>query len=150
MENFRNVLKKRIALGIAFNVLAVTFIVLTGTNSNMIPNINKNTADMIHGFQVGIFAHLQIIMLVYIFKYKRALKNEDELKELYIEENDERKKLIKDKIGGVGFNFILGVIATATVISGFFHELVFITLLGVLFFIVLVKGVLKIYYRNKF
>lgn len=150
MENFRNVLKKRVSFGIGFNVLAVIFIVLTGAYGNMTSNINDNMTDMIHGFQVGIFLGLQIVMLKYICKYRKALKTEDELKKLYIEENDERTKLIEDKIGGVGFNFILGVIATATVISGFFHQLVFITLLGVLFFIVLVKGILKIYYRNKF
>lgn len=111
---------------------------------------SENIGDFISGFQVGIFIGLQIAVLTYIAKYRKALKDELQLKKLYVEENDERTKLINDKIGGVGFNFTLGVIATATVISGFFHQIIFITLLVVLSFIVLEKGFLKLYYRNKF
>lgn len=149
MERFKNVLKKRIALMALFNVLAIGFIALTGIYENMTAKGSENIADMIHGFQVGIFVCLQLMICVYILKYQRALINEAELNKLYIVENDERTKFIKDKIGGVGFNFCLGLIATATVISGFFHQIVFITLLGVLIFIVLVKGFLKIYYKVK-
>lgn len=150
MENFRKVLKKRLSLMVVFNALAAVFIALTAVYGNMTTASNENVADMIHGFQIGIFIGLELIMLVYITKYRKALKDEDKFKRVYIEENDERTKLIQDKIGGVGFNFALGAIATATVISGFFHQLVFLTLLGVLIFVVLVKGFLKLYYRNKF
>ncbi|MGB7605715.1 MAG: hypothetical protein WBL93_09585, partial [Lutisporaceae bacterium] len=100
--------------------------------------------------QVGIFIGIQIMMLITIAKYERALKDENKLEKLYIEEHDERRKLIQDKIGGIGFNFAIGAIATATVMSGFFHQLVFLTLLWVLILMVFVKGFLKIYYKNKF
>lgn len=150
MKRFKNVLKKRLTLMIVFNGLAVIFISLTAAYGNMTADGNENLTDMIHGFQVGIFIGLQLMMLIFIAKYGKALKNEDALKNLYIVENDERKKLIQDKIGGVGFNFIIGAAATATVMAGFFHQLVFVTLLGVLTFMALVKGVLKLYYRNKF
>lgn len=150
MENFRIVLKKRLSLMVTFNVVIAVFIALTGAYVNLISTGSEHITDMIHGFQIGIFIGLQLIMLVYISKYRNALKFESKLKKLYIEEKDERTKLINDKIGGVGSNFTLGVIATATVMSGFFHQLVFITLLGVLSFIVIVKGILKVYYRNKF
>jgi hypothetical protein len=63
---------------------------------------------------------------------------------------DERRKLIKDKIGGTGLNISLGGIATATIISGFFNEIVFLSLMGALIFMASVKGILKVYYRNKF
>lgn len=150
MENFKNVLKKRLTLMGCFNGLIVVFIVLTSIYSNMLTNGSEHIADMIHGFQVGIFIGLQIVLVMYIAKYIKALKNEDELKKLYIEEHDERTKLIKDKIGGVGFDFSLDAIATATIMAGFFHQMVFVTLLGVLIFMLLVKGFLKVYYRNKF
>lgn len=150
MEKFKSVLKKRISIMLVFNVVAIIFIALTGLFSHMSVGGDEDINDMIHGFQVGIFIGLQMVILIYVTKYRNALKNEDELKKLYIEENDERVKLIKDKIGGVGLNFTLGIIATATVTSGFFNQIVFITLLGVLFFSVIVKGSLKIYYRRKF
>ncbi|MFD1178972.1 hypothetical protein ACFQ3W_22085 [Paenibacillus puldeungensis] len=79
-----------------------------------------------------------------------ALSSEDRLKKMYIEMNDERSKLIKDKIGGMGFNFSIAVVATATIVSGFFHQLVFVTLLAVLIFLVTVKAVLKLYYKKKY
>ncbi len=150
MDKFKGVLKKRINLICGFNGLAVVFIALTFSYGNIVIGNSKNIASMIQGFQAGVFLGLQILFLLYITKYRKALKNDDLLKKLYIEENDERAKLIKDKIGGVGFNFSLGVIATATIISGFFHQMVFATLLGVLIFKVLVKGFLKVYYKRKF
>ena len=145
MEKFKMSLKKRLALMMMFNGVAVIFVLLTGIYGNMMVS-----SDMIHGFQVGVFVGMQIIMIKFITKYKRALSNENELRKIYIEENDERTKHIKDKIGGVGFKFSLGMIATATIIAGFFNEIVFITLCATLMFMALEKGFLKVYYRNKF
>ena len=150
MEKFKMNLKKRLTLMMMFNGVAVIFMVLTGIYGSMIASSNADIADMIHGFQAGIFVGMQIIMIKFITKYKRALNNEGELRKLYIEENDERTKLIKDKIGGVGFNFSLGMIVTAAIIAGFFNQIVFITLSATMFFMALVKGFLKVYYKNKF
>jgi len=135
---------------IAFTAFATVFIVLTAAFVNMTSTTNENISDMISGFQVGVFIGFQLTMLIYISKYTKALKTEDELKKLYIKEHDERTKLIKDKIGGTGFNFSLVAITTAAIMAGFFNELIFFTLLGVLSFMSLLKGFLKLYYRNKF
>lgn len=150
MEKFKGNLKKKLAFMMTFNGLVVIFVVLTAIYGNITTGRSQDIADMIHGFQVGIFIGIQIAMLTYITKYKKALKIENELKKLYIEENDERKKFIQDKIGVIGFTFTLGVIATATVISGFFNQIVFATLFGVLIFIIIVIAFLKFYYDNKF
>ena len=150
MEKFKNVLKRRISLMAAFNGLAIAFIALTGLYGNSTAGNNANISDMIHGSQAGFFIGIQLIMVINITKYRKALKNDEKLKKLYVEETDERTKLIQDKIGGVGFNFTLASIATAAVVSGFFNEIVFKSLAGVLIFIVLVKASLKLYYKNKF
>jgi hypothetical protein len=150
MEKYKKLLKKKLILMATFNGLAVVFIVLTGSMGNITSGVNENIADLIHGVQVGSFIGLQIIMFTYITKYINALRNEDKLKKLFIKEHDERTKLIKDKIGGVGFNFCLGVIAATTIMSGFLNQMVFVTLLSVLIFMSAVKGFLKIYYKNKF
>jgi len=151
MKNFKEVLQKRLLFMGLFNGLAVIFIVLTGAYYDSIAaSGSQNIADMIRGFQVGIFISLQTVLLLYMTKYRKALKDETKLKLLYVEEHDERTKLITDKIGGLGFNFTLASIATATVMAGFFHQTVFITLLLVLIYAVLVKGSLKIYYKNKY
>jgi len=131
MEKFKNVLSKRIVVMNTFNLLAVSFIALSNIYRSTIYTKNVDIADM-------------------IFRYRKALRSETELKKLYIEEMDERRKLIKDKIGGTGLNICLGGIATATIISGFFNEVVFLSLMGALIFMASVKGILKVYYRNKF
>lgn len=133
-----------------FTVFTATFIILTGAFMNITAGTNENISDMIPGFQLGAFVGLQLIMIVYIAKYRKALKTEEELKKMYIKEHDERTKLITDKIGGVGLNFSLVAITIATIMAGFFNQLVFFTLLAILIFMSLVKGTLKIYYRNKF
>ncbi|MBX4258239.1 hypothetical protein KTC96_17930 [Clostridium estertheticum] len=80
----------------------------------------------------------------------KFLYTEDGLKNLYIEEHDEITKLIDDKTGVSGFNFSLIAITTATIIAGFFNQIIFLTLLAVLFFMLLVSAFLKLYYKNKF
>lgn len=150
MENYKKIIKKRMHLAAGFNCLALIFISFTGYRQDVMAIVSGNISDMIRGFQTGVFIGLQLFMVIFITKYRKAIKSEDSLKKLYIEENDERKKLIRDKIGGTGLNFIIGSAAAAVVISGFFSETVFITLLAVLMFIAMVKGFLKLYYRNKF
>ena len=150
MEEYRKVIKKKIGLMAAFNVLAAAFITLIVTSENMTARINEPISDFIHGFQLSIFIFLQFVMIMYITKYGKSLKNEDKLKKLYIKEHDERTTLIRNRIGGIGFNFSLGIIATAAIMAGFFNQMVFVTLLGVLIFMSLIKGFLKVYYKNKF
>lgn len=152
MENYKKVIKRRIRLMAGFNCLAIIFIALTAYYGNVLADKGRSefSQGFIPGFQTGVFIGLQLVVLFFIAKYSKAIKNEQSLKKLYIEENDERKKLIKDKIGGTGLNFIIGSAATAVVISGFLSQTVFITLLAALIFIVMVKAFLKLYYRNKF
>lgn len=149
MEKYRQVTNKKLTLMTTFTAFAAIFIVLTGAFVNMASAINEDVSDMIPGFQVGVFIGFQLIMIIHIAKYRKALKTEDELKKLYIKEHDERTKLIKDKIGGVGFNFSLVAITTAAIIAGFFNQIIFFTLLSILIFMSLSKGFLKIYYKNK-
>lgn len=149
MEKFRVVLKKRVSTGIALNGLAIVTIALMALYARKISVPNDDIADAIHGFQVGVVLGLQLVAGVFMAKYSKALKDDNELKKLYIEENDERTQLISYKAGKVGFCVILGGIGMATVISGFFNPLVFITLLAVLVFTVIVKSTLYMYYRRK-
>lgn len=148
MEKFRGVLKKRVSTGIALNGLAIVTIALMALYARKVSVPNDDIADAIHGFQVGVVLGLQLVAGVFMAKYSKALKDDNELKKLYIEENDEREKLISYKTGKVGFCVILGGIGMATVISGFFNTVVFITLLAVLVFTVIVEGVLYMYYKR--
>ncbi len=150
MEKFKMDLKKRLYGLVGFNLVAVAFIVLTLIYRTKIAGGSQNLSDMIRGYQFGIFTGIQVMMLKDIVNYTRALRDEGRLKKLYIAENDERSRLIQDKIGGVGLNLSLAVLGIASIIAGFFNQLVFLTLVAVLIFMALMKGSLKLYYRRKF
>ncbi|MGF7047668.1 hypothetical protein J2T13_002173 [Paenibacillus sp. DS2015] len=150
MEQFRETLKKRTAEMGGINVIALLFIFVMGRYGLVVVGSSENISDYIHGFQIGIFLGVQIIMLLTIGKYRQAMKDSGKLKELYIKENDERAKLIRDKIGGAGFFLSMGIIAVAVITAGFFNETVFFTLSATLIFLGLVKLILKLYYTKKY
>ncbi|GKU24221.1 hypothetical protein [Clostridium folliculivorans] len=152
MEKFKGDLKKRLVFIILVDALAIFLIVVAGIyfNNISIAQGEKVVTDMIRGFQIGIFMGAQVIVLVYIKKYIKALKDREKLRQLYIKENDEREKLIVSKFGSIGFNFCLVVIAIATIITGYFNQVVFVTLLIVALFMSFVKGSLLIYYSHKY
>ncbi|MBU3213669.1 hypothetical protein LL033_12780 [Clostridium estertheticum] len=150
MVEYKKLLSKNLKFMRTFACLAAVFIALTGTFVSMTTGINEDISDLIPGSQIGIFIGLQIAMLIYIRKYSKALKTEDGLKTLYIEEHDERTKLIYDKTGVSGFRLSLAVITIATIIAGFFNQIIFLTLLAVLFFMLMVSIFLNLYYKNKF
>lgn len=147
MNGFRIMLKKRLIWLLSFNGIAVIFIILSRIYGKKTVG---SAEDFISGFQTGIFISAQLMILFLLVKYTKALNNKEKLKMLYIEENDERTKLIRDKIGGVGFFFSLAVIISSTIISGFFSKTVFFTLFAVTLFMAAIKAFLKLYYRKKY
>lgn len=150
MEGFNSVLKRRIIFLSAFaliGLLITLFIWYWGYSQ--IESVD-HTNNFMHGAQAGLFFGFFVMMLRDIVKYARAIKDENKIRAIYIEENDERKKHIRDKIGGVGFDFIIGVMMIAIVIAGFFNETIFFTLFATLAFMALVKLCLKVYYNRKY
>ena len=143
MEHFRDVLKKRLALAGLYNACMIALIALGSFLGR-----KYAVPDFIMGFNTGVCVGVQAVMIYYMGKYISALKSEEKRKALYIAENDERSKYIQAQIGGVGINIILGGLALGTIVSGFFQETVFYTMLGTLIVSVLVKGALKLYYNK--
>ncbi len=141
MEKFKTTLRRRISIIALYNV--TTLIISTY-------GYTKNISDFMKGFQTGIFLGIQFLLIVIMFKYVKALRDEEKLKILYIAENDERRKFINSQIGGIGINIALSGLAVATIISGFYNTIIFLTLFGSLIFLVLVKGCLKLYYNIKY
>lgn len=150
MNNYKHTLKNRLKLLIGLNVLAIACICATLWLSQTINNGEEMLNGMVTGFQVGIFFGLQMIMVIQIVRYRKALKNEQLLKAMQIHETDERSKWIQGKIGSTGFQISVGGILFTSILAGFFDQTVFLTLFGVTFFIVSVKFSLKIYYMNKY
>jgi len=104
----------------------------------------------IAGFQVGIVAALLGFLSFFIVRNMVSLRNPERLKKLYISETDERKSLIFQKSGSDGMNVITYGLAVGAAVSGNINDTVFFALLGACIFVVAVRGVLKLYYRNKY
>ncbi len=143
MENYRNVLKRRLAVAGAYNAFVLTVIAL-GFMLGKRFAFNGLALSFVAGFLVG----LQLVMIFHMGKYWAGMRDEEKRRALYIEENDERRRFIAEKVGGVGINVIICALALAMVVSAFMDRIVFATLLCVLLFSVFAKGVLKLYFNR--
>lgn len=148
MEKFKKTLQIRVIFSCIYN--AVVFVLLASGVIHKVTGGNECVSDFIWGFNVGLCVGVQIGMLYYLGKYIAAVKNEEKLKQLYIAENDERSIYIDTRTGGFAINLIILGITLGTVVSGYFSQTVFITLLSVTIFCITVKLILKMYYNKKF
>lgn len=142
MEKFRKKLKTRKVVLQTYCGLIVVLIVCLNI---FIPHEESFQI----GFTLGAAVGTEILALIYMAKCNKALNDENLCKQLYIQEHDERQRYIQLQIGGTGLNIIIGSLLVATIISGFFNSIVFISLLSALLFSVLVKASLKFYFRSK-
>ena len=139
MEKFKKELYNSLIFGGIYCVLIVILNALA-----IIFDINDEATMFTLGFSVGIGA----VIISFMVKYYRALENEELLKKLYIEENDERLKHINTKIGGTGINIFILLLVLAMLISNYFNKTIFFTLLAVTLSVVGIKIILKLYYSK--
>ncbi len=143
MENYKKSLKTKnfwMILIIIF-IFAIYLILL----------INKKFIDEYDlGFSLGVFTGLSVEILFFITRNLLTLRNEDKLRRLYIKEHDERSLMIKQKTGSIGIQICMIGLGIASLVSIFFDKTVFYSLFAALFFIAIVKAILKIYYMKKF
>ncbi len=142
MDKFKTKIKKRLfILSVTLLILIVSFLVLYINQSKF-----SSISDNILGFNTGVITSMGFLLLIDILKYTKAMQNHKELKKLYIQENDERIIHIMQKTGSIGINVCLIGLGFATIISGFFNEVVFFTLLSATIFTAFVKALFKLYY----
>ena len=147
MEQFKKTLKRRL-YGIAGYCIVLLVLIVFGIFHPTAGNSEETLAFMA-GFNVGLAVVALGVIITGIRKYSAALKDEEKLKTLYIEEHDERKLYIQSKMGGMAMQIILFGLLAATLAAGFFNQVVFFTLLGTLLFGAAVKALLKAYYTRK-
>lgn len=148
MEKFKTELQKRL-LGMGTytsGLLVLAFLSVTRPNAGE----TEAVSAFMTGLNTGLFAVVLVVLAATSLRYLAALKHEDKCKALYIYENDERRLYIKAKMGGDAIQWVLLALASATVVSEFFNQTVFFTLLGVLLFTAAVKAVFKLVYTKKF
>lgn len=151
MKDFRATVKRRIVMLVVCVVCALVFVIVAGIwGYRLSINSQEHMADFVHGMSAGAFAGFAAVMLTRIIGYARALKREEVLKALYIRENDERERMIQNKIGGTGYTFALCALLVAAVAMQFLDMKIGITLMAVAVFMALLKAGLKVYYHKKY
>lgn len=144
MDNFKLKIRNRIVLLIVLFVSMIAVYLVLFLNQDKL----LKSSNHIVNFHGGALTSFSILLILSIFKNLIAIKDEKRLKKLYIEEHDERSILIMQKTGAVGINICILGLACATIIAGYFNEVVFFTLLGATLFVSVIKGLFKIHYRN--
>lgn len=145
MERFRkNTRNTMLLMSIVMTILLIGYLLMI-KNYEKFPSLS---IDII-SFQGGVLIGMTLLFLIDVFKKVRVLRDEELLKKLYIKEKDERRMMIMQKTGSIGINICILGLGISTIISGFFNETVFFTLLATTMFTALVKGVFKIYYYHK-
>lgn len=150
MEAFVSTLKRRVALYAALLVLFVAASAIVPLFRTEMPGVDEHTLGMARGFQSGMFAGLSLLLVWQLIVALRALRSEDARRRLYVQENDERRRFILDKMGGFAYNLAMGVVGAAGCIAGYFNLVVSSTLILTLVGMALLKACFKVYYRNRF
>ena len=116
---------------------------------NQIGMIDTATETIAKSFQVGVGASGIIILAETLFRYRRALKDEEKLRLLYNQENDERMKAIRAK-AGVPMVLVLSLaLVLGGMVIGYWNETIFVVLICVALFQLLVSLGVKLYYKMK-
>ena len=143
MEKFRKQIKIKLVLYIAFAVLMAAAYMAVWL-------IYTDRDTFSAGYSSGFFSGIIAAVLVIVFRYGMVLKDPEKMKKLYVLENDERMRLIREKTASGSFTVSVSILGFATVIATFFSRTVVCVLAAVIGGMVLTKVLFKFYYDRKY
>lgn len=101
-------------------------------------------------FRLGLIAGLIFAALFYIIRTIHAIRNPEKLEKMYIKDNDEREKLIKQKTGLSTYVIALFCLTFAIAILASYNLVVCKTLIAVAYGMILIFAGCNFYYRRKY
>ena len=144
LENYHEVLKKRERLYKSY----ISFALIFWGVGNFLLKDQARLNDSALGFINGLTLGIEIICVFWVFKIRKALKDDKMLRRLYIAEHDERKNFIKLKSGSNLIGKIALGIFVISILASYFNMVVFYTLVITGSFLILVSLLLKLYWRK--
>ena len=144
LENYHEVLKKRERLYKSY----ISFALIFWGIGNFLLKDQTKLNDSALGFINGLTLGIEIICVFWVFKIRKALKDDKMLRRLYIDEHDERKNFIKLKSGSNLMGKIALGIFVISILASYFNMVVFYTLVITGIFLILVSLLLKLYWRK--
>ena len=144
LENYHELLKKREKLYKSYISFALIFWVI----GNYLLKDQARINDSVLGFFNGLTLGIEIICAFWVFRIRKALKDDKLLIKLYIKDIDERENLIKLKSSSTLIGKIAITIFIISIIASFFNIIVFYTLVITGISLILVSLLLKLYRRK--
>lgn len=106
-------------------------------------------SDFAEGLITGFFSGLMIVAVFNLARMYTALKNDDKLKAMYIEETDERNIAIGKETACTATMISIMVVALSAIVAGFINVTVCITLAVSLFVTAVITVCVRGYYNKK-
>lgn len=151
MVEYRKKLKGRLFLLILALIISVAAVVTGSMLSAEAETPDSSYLDgMVRGFPLGLFAGFCVLIFILIVLYIISLTKESALKKMYISENDERQKKIRESAMGKSFFLTVGILVVGETVASFYNSVVAVTLMAVLAVHVFAGALLKLYYTLKY
>ncbi|HCJ40838.1 hypothetical protein [uncultured Ruminococcus sp.] len=142
MEEFRKKVHKRVVIDslICGNAILLYMALLFFT---------KGASEFGKGISIGLFCGFEIVAVYTLAKNFTALHNDDRLKEMYINENDERNLAIAKETSQKSSLITVILTALAAVAAGFFDVKICLTLVAALLLSAVVNIIVNIYFNKR-
>jgi hypothetical protein len=148
MKSYKKKITSRMFLCAVIVIISVALIICQNAGAlSFWETIKPNEA--VTGFQQGLLTGVCFLALISLFKYSNAVRDEKKLQILHNKEIDERMLLIRQKSGMPMLMITSGIMIFSGIISGYFSETVFFTLIAAAVIQLTIGLGIKIYYLKK-
>ncbi len=155
MDNYKAKIKNRMIFGVVGLIIFIPIAVYAFMRYFDTKGVVFGTplkdfiGGLLNGLRGGIVIGFVLFLLVTLIKNYFAIRNDEKLKKMFIEENDERTLAICEHSSQVTFNITMFVILAVCVVTGLYNPVISLTLLAVWIFIILTRLITMFYYNKK-
>lgn len=153
METYRNKLKiQNIFSLIGIVVLALLIAIVhfyLPQEGYVLPSAEARRNSFWRGFIDGVSVGFAALLLLGVVRNLLAMKNEQKLRAQYIKAHDERSRRIWEMAGANSYWFVTMGLLLAAIVAGYFNPLITIVIVCCIFYICMVRLILKVYYGKK-
>lgn len=139
--------RERVAKGlISGSIFIIAMIILEVILSYVFAD---STTGLSKYFSYGFFSGIIVVALYYIAKSVAALKDEEKLKKMYIEKNDERNLEVQRRGSQLALRILLASFAVALLVASHLDFKIYKTLLYVVLYSAAIISLSVFYYKKK-
>lgn len=149
METYRNKLKIQNIFCLIGLLVTITLLVLSAMQIIHPAVESERWAAFWNGFISGVTGALAACLLFGILQNLMAMRNEQKLRAQYIKSHDERTQHIWEIVGANSYWFVTMGLLLAAIVAGYFNPIITIVIICCIFYICIVRLVLKVYYTKK-